>query len=144
MPLNNQTNLSYSIVFFVFFQDLIANLSFRFLLILTFGLPEEQTSLLDRFSSFLLTITRSCHQIRLYLKIKEDLVYLILPRTDSTLRIYHLFVWSNLDFLYNSYGIPFTSTSCIVLYSFIPLVRMVKFRFLCPIPMESLSPPHHV
>ena len=39
-------------------------------------------------------------------------------RTDSGLCIYHLFVWSNLNFLHNSQWITFPTQSCLVLYSF--------------------------
>ena len=39
-------------------------------------------------------------------------------RTDSTLCIYHLFVWSNVNFLHNSQWITFSAHSCLALYSF--------------------------
>ena len=39
-------------------------------------------------------------------------------RTDSRLCIYHLFVWSNFNFLHNSQWITFPTQSCLVLYSF--------------------------
>ena len=39
-------------------------------------------------------------------------------RTDSGLCIYHLFVWSNLNFLHNSQWITLPTQSCLVLYSF--------------------------
>ena len=37
---------------------------------------------------------------------------------DSLLYIYHLFVWSNLNFLHNTQWITFPTQSCLVLYSF--------------------------
>ena len=39
-------------------------------------------------------------------------------RTDAGLCIYHLFVWSNLNFLRISLWITFPTQSCLVLYSF--------------------------
>ena len=39
-------------------------------------------------------------------------------RIDSMLCIYHLLVWSNLNFLHNSLWIPFSTNLCLVLYSF--------------------------
>ena len=39
-------------------------------------------------------------------------------RTDFGLCIYHLFVWSNLNFLHNSQWITLPSQLCLILYSF--------------------------
>ena len=39
-------------------------------------------------------------------------------RTDSGLYIYHLFVWSHFNALYNSQWINFPIQSCLILYSF--------------------------
>ena len=39
-------------------------------------------------------------------------------RTDTGLFTYHLFVWSNLNFLHNSMWLNFPTQSCLVLYSF--------------------------
>ena len=41
-------------------------------------------------------------------------------RTDSGLCIYHLFLWSNFNFLHNSQWITLPTQSCLVLYSFWP------------------------
>ena len=41
-----------------------------------------------------------------------------LPRIDDGLCIYHLFVWSNLNFLHNSQWITLPTQLCLVLYSF--------------------------
>ena len=77
-------------------------------------------------SLFLLAITRSGRQIitrsgrqiiRLYLKIPEN-IYVSFSRTDLRLCLYHLFVWSNLNFLHNSRWITLPTQSCLVLYSF--------------------------
>ena len=42
----------------------------------------------------------------------------LFSRTDSGLCIYHLFVWSNLNFLHSSLWITLPTQSCLVLYSF--------------------------
>ena len=42
----------------------------------------------------------------------------LFSRTGAGLCIYHLFAWSNLNFLHISEGIPFPTQSCLVLYSF--------------------------
>ena len=39
-------------------------------------------------------------------------------RMDSVMCIYHLFIWSNLNFLHNSQCIIFSTQPCLVLYSF--------------------------
>ena len=39
-------------------------------------------------------------------------------KTNSKLCIYHLFVWSNFNFLHNSQWITFSAQSCLVLHSF--------------------------
>ena len=39
-------------------------------------------------------------------------------RTDAGLCIYHLFIWSNFNFLHNSQWITMPTQSCLVLYSF--------------------------
>ena len=60
--------------------------------------------------SFLLIIIRSCRlvEIRWSVCISKSLRSLCVSfsRTDSGLCIYHLFVWSNFNFLYNSSGSP--------------------------------------
>ena len=56
--------------------------------------------------------------IRLYVKIPEEFVCVSFSRTDAGLCIYHLFKWSNLDFLQNSQWITLPTQSCLVLYSF--------------------------
>ena len=56
--------------------------------------------------------------------------------TDSVLNIYHLLVWSNLNFLYNSQWITFFAESCLVLHSFFDnLLHSLIIRFV----VSSLS-----
>ena len=43
---------------------------------------------------------------------------MLFPGTGAGLCIYHLFVWSNLNFLHISQWITFPTQSCLVLYSF--------------------------
>ena len=45
-------------------------------------------------------------------------VCVLFSRTDAGLCIYHLFVWSNLNFLHISHWITLPTQSCLVLYSF--------------------------
>ena len=54
--------------------------------------------------------------------------------TDAGLCIYHLFIWSNLNFLYNSQWITLPTQLCLVLYSFCAnLLHYVidRFVFIC-------------
>ena len=72
--------------------------------------------------SFLLIIIRSGRltEIRWSVCISKSLrsLCLLFSRIDSGLCIYHLFVWSNFNFLHKSQWITFPTQSCIVLYSF--------------------------
>ena len=58
-------------------------------------------------------------------------------RTDSGLCIYHLIVWSNLNFLHNSQWITFRTQSCLVSYSFYTNLLHLLFIWLV---VSSLSP----
>ena len=89
--------------------------------------------------------------IRLYLKIPENFVHLILW-TDSGLCIYHLFVWSSFNFWYNFQLITLPTKSYLVLYSFwanlhsltIGLIisfisrHKLHFQFCCVLPILAL------
>ena len=71
----------------------------------------------------LLIIIRSCRLaeikvIRLYAKIPEEFVCVVLQNTDIGLCIYHLFLWSNLNFLHISQWISLPIQSYLVSYSF--------------------------
>ena len=73
-------------------------------------------------SLFLLTLTRfgRLAEIRWSVCISksERSLRVSFFRTDSGLCLYHLIVWSNLNFLHNSQWITFLTQSCLVLYSF--------------------------
>ena len=58
-------------------------------------------------------------------------------RTDSRLYIYHLFVWSNFNFLHNSRWIALHTQSCLVLYSFCANLPHALIIWLT---VSSLSP----
>ena len=58
-------------------------------------------------------------------------------RMDSRLCIYHLFVWSNLNFLHNSQWITFSTQLCLVLYS---LCANLLLSFIMWLIILSLSP----
>ena len=57
--------------------------------------------------------------------------------TDAGLHIYHLFVWSNLDFLHNSQLITLPTQLCQVLYSFCANLLHSLIMWLI---ISSLSP----
>ena len=61
-------------------------------------------------------------------------------RTDSGLCIYHLFVWSNINFLHNSQWITLPTQSCQALYSFCAnLLHSLIMWFIV-----SSLPPHNL
>ena len=71
---------------------------------------------------FLLIISRSDRLIEIwwsvcFLKCLRSL-FVAFSRTDTGVYIYHLFVWSNFNFLHNSQWITLATQSCLVLYSF--------------------------
>ena len=74
------------------------------------------------FSFFLLTITRSGRLVEIRLSVfitkSQRTFYFSFSRTDSGLWIYHLLVWSNVNFLHNSQLITLPTLSYLVLYSF--------------------------
>ena len=71
---------------------------------------------------FLLIIKRFGRQVQIRLSICMSKYHWSLcvsfSRTYTGLCIYHLFVWSNLNFLHNSQWITLPTQSCLVLYSF--------------------------
>ena len=92
-----------------FFSSLVR--SFCFLLILLCGMLRCQSSLFIMFFFFLLIIIKSgcLAEIKGSVCISKPQKSLCIPfsRTDSRLCIYHLFVWSNFNFSYNSQWITF-------------------------------------
>ena len=73
-------------------------------------------------SLLLLTLTKSARLAKIRWPVciskSQRMLYVSFSRTDSGLCIYHLFVWSNLNFLHNSQWITFRTQLCLVLYSF--------------------------
>ena len=97
---------------------------FRFLSILLYVQPAQQSPQFSKFSSFLLLLTvMRCGRLA---EIRGSVCISKFQRslrvssswTDSGLCIYYLFVWSNLNFLHNSLWINLPIKSCLVLYSF--------------------------
>ena len=52
------------------------------------------------------------------------------PRADAGLCIYHLFVWSNLNFLHTSSWITFPTEPCLVLYSSCAILLQLLIMWL--------------
>ena len=104
-------------------------LSFRFFSVLPRGQPEQKSPLFSRFSFFLsffffffffwqslcLVLTSKLGNPFVSQNPKEFCVSF--SRTDSRLCIYHLFAWSNLNFLHNSQWATLPTQSCLLLYS---------------------------
>ena len=72
-----------------------------------------------------------------YISKSQRNLRVLFSRTDSGLCIYHLFVWSNWNFLHNSQWITFPTQSCLVSYSFymiiiIPCVLLYYFYYFIP------------
>ena len=88
----------------------------------------------------LLTITRSGRLAKIQWSVciskSQRILCVSFSRTDSGLCIYHLFVWSNLNFLHNSQWITFPTQSCRVLYSFCAYLLLSLIRWLI---VSSLS-----
>ena len=122
VPITPITKLSCSIYFSVPLQGLGTYLSFHFLSVLHWAQPGQQSPLFGCSTFLLLTITRSGHldEIRwsVYISKSQRRLCISFSRVDSGLCIYHLFVWSNLNFLHNSQWITFPTQSCLVFYSF--------------------------
>ena len=84
---------------------------------------EHRFHAFQQYCKFLLIITRSGRQAEIWwfvcmLKSHRSLC-VSFSRTDSGLCIYYFFVWSNLNFLYNSQWITLPNQSCLFLYSFL-------------------------
>ena len=61
-------------------------------------------------------------------------------RTDAGFCLYHLLVWSNLNFLHISKWIPLPTQSCLALYSF---CANLLHSFIMWLIVSSLSPHNH-
>ena len=120
--------------FSIFFSSLARSkyLSlFRFLLFSVCGLLGWQNPLFGWFSVFCwhITMPGCLAEIRWSVRISKSQRILChsFSRTDSGLCIYHLFVWSKLDYLHNSQWITFPTQSSLVLYL---LSLSLSFYFL--------------
>ena len=91
------------------------------LLVLFCGQLGQQSQRFCKFSFFLLIIIRSGRkaQIRWYVCISKSQRSLCLSFswTTAKLCIYHLFVWSNVNFLHISLWIPLPTHLCLILYT---------------------------
>ena len=96
--------------------------SFHILSVLFCGQPGQQSRQFCRFSFFLLIIIRSglLTEIRwsVCISMSHRSLCVLFSRTGAGLCIYHLFVWSNLNFLHISQWITLPTQSCLALYSF--------------------------
>ena len=89
---------------------------------------------------FLLIITWSGRQAEIRWSVcvskSQRILCVSFSGTDSVLSIYHLFIWSKLNFLHNSQWITSTQT-CLVLYSFCTSLQQSLNMWLT---VSSLSP----
>ena len=115
-------------------------LSFHFLSVLFCGQPEQKSQQFCRFSFFWLIIIRSglLVEIRWFVCMSKSHKSLCVSfsRTDAVLCIYHLWVWSNLNFLHISQWITLATQPCLVLYSCANLLH----SFIMWLMILSLSP----
>ena len=108
--------------FLIPYQGLRTYLSFSVLSILICNQPGQQSLQLYNFYFFLLIIKGSGRLVEIrwshcMSKVQRSLC-VSFSRTDSGLCIYHLFVWSNLNFLHNYQWITLLTKWCPVWYSF--------------------------
>ena len=108
------TDITVTLMFHRFFSSL-ARSKFLFLFLLSSLVYRECQSPLIGSFFFLLTISRSGHLAEIwwyvYIWKSHRILSVLCSWTDSRLCIYHLFVWSNLNFLHNSQWITFPSQS---------------------------------
>ena len=93
------------------------------------------------FFIFLLTINRSGRLTKIkwsiFISLCQGCLFVLFSGTDSVLCIYHLFVWSTLNFLHSSQWIPFPTQSCLVKYYFCVNLQHSLIMWLI---VSSLSP----
>ena len=127
------------IVIFLFYSKVKVLISlFTFFQFYSVVLPVQQSRQFCRFSFFLLIIVRSglLAEIRWSVCMSKSHWSLCVSfsRTGAWLRIYHLLVWSNLNFLHISQWITLPTQSCLALYSFcanlLHLVNYVNDSFI--------------
>ena len=76
-------------------------------------------------------------RLSVYMSKSHRSLYVSFSRTDAGLCIYHLFVWSNLNFLHISQWITLPTQSCLVLYS---LCANLLHSLIIWLIVSSLSP----
>ena len=130
--------------FHIFFNSLASSrylFLFHILSVLFCGLPGQRSRQFCWFSFFLLIIIRSglLAEIRWSVCISKSHRSLCVSfsRTGAGLCIYHLLVWSNLNFLHISQWIPLPTQSCLALYSFCANLLHSLIMWLM---VSSLSP----
>ena len=94
------------------------------------------------FLSLIITMSARLAEIRWFVCISKSQRTLCVSFfwTDSGLCIYHLFIWSNLNFLHNSQWIKFPTQSCCVLYSFCANLLLLHIIWL----LVSPQSPHNL
>ena len=139
-------DITVTIMFLSFFFSILKQgratySSFHFLSVLFCGQPGQQSRQFCKFSFFLLIIIRSGLLAGILWSVCMSMFHRSLcvsfSWTDAGLGIYHLFIWSSLDFLHISLCITLPTKSCLVLYSFWPnlLHSLIKWMMV-----SSLSP----
>ena len=93
---------------------------------------------------FWLTLTRFGHLVEIRWSVciskSQRSLCISFSRTNSKLCIYHLFIWSNLNFLHNSQWITFLTQLCLVLYSFCNnlLYSLSMWLIISSLPLHNL------
>ena len=132
-------DITVTFIFHIFFSSLSKYLSlFSFSLIFSLLSNGTANPLSSRFTFFLLTINKPCHLAKIKWSASISKFQSILRvssfRRNSRLCRYHLFVWSNFSFVYNSKWI---TLSCLVFYSFITYVVINRFISICCVAVEG-------
>ena len=132
---------SCSIVFSILLQGRGTYLSFHILSVLFCGQPRQQSRQICRFSFFLLIIIKSGLRVEIRRSVcmskSHRSLCVSFSRTGAGLCIYHLLVWSNVNFLHISQWITLSTQSCLALYSFCTNLLHSLIMWLM---VSSLSP----
>ena len=79
----------------------------------------KSTILQVLFFAFIISSVRLTEiRLSVYISISQRSLWVSLSRTDAWFCLYHLFIWSKLNFLHNTQWITPPKQSCLVLYSF--------------------------
>ena len=110
-----------TLMFHSFFNSLARFRNLSFFSISFYGQPVQQSPQFSKFFFLLITIRSGLlAEIMWSVCMSKSLTSLCVSfsRTDAGLCIYHLFVWSNSNFLHISQCITLPTQSCLVLYFF--------------------------